>query len=141
MKHKKEITRWANCPDNTEVWYRACKNDWDKIKIPHWLINVEYIVDDKYAELRKALAEGKTILFRGKEVDNLNFDKELEDYSIQENFTPVLKRSIRVGRVICFTGPTKGIVIDDNCSGTYAVGDVIKNVVHYNNEFYWEDVK
>ncbi len=64
MTHEKEIQRWSTTPDGTGVWYRY-KNDtkWDKLNAAQvgwhdWCI---YIVDDEYAELRKAEADGKTI--------------------------------------------------------------------------------
>ncbi len=64
MTHEKEIQRWSTTPDGTGVWYRY-KNDtkWDKLNAAQvgwhdWCI---YIVDDEYAELRKARMDGKVI--------------------------------------------------------------------------------
>ena len=62
MTHAKEIKRWASCPDGTKVWYKNTStkktwhlNDW------YWNGTGTYIVDDEYAELRKAHADGKKI--------------------------------------------------------------------------------
>ena len=86
MKHKEEILRWDNCPDDTQVWSREinAQKGWGKVSAPFWSERKVYVVDDKYAELRKAQADGATILFLGEEIGNLNFDNELENYSIKE---------------------------------------------------------
>ena len=64
MKHKLEITRWANCPDNTDVWYRQSNDEyigWQLSKNPFWHPYCVYIVDDEWSEIRKAFIDGKTI--------------------------------------------------------------------------------
>lgn len=60
--HKDEIIRWAKCPNGTEIWHRH-KGDkkWLKTDEPNWYPTKIYIVDDEFAELRKAYADGKTI--------------------------------------------------------------------------------
>jgi len=141
MKHKDEIIRWANCPEGTEIWYREGRNEWDKVMATGWLPNVKYIVDDKYAELRKAQADGKTILYLGEEAYNLNFYKKLENYSIKEDFTPVLKRSIEGGRIVCFTSKTEAYYIDTKGLPGYKPGDRLTDLINYDNEHHWEDVK
>ena len=92
--------------------------------------------------LRKAQSDGATILFDGKEYRDLTFDGDIRRYSIEEKgFTPVLKRSLISGRIVCFMRPTKGIVIDDNGSVEYDVGEIVKNFVSYDNELHWGDVR
>ena len=143
MKHKEEIIRWANCPDDTGVWTRNinAKKEWIKLSIPFWSNNRVYVVDDEYAELRKAQADGESILFNGNRYNDLDFDSPLEYYSIEKKFIPILKKSIESGRVMCFIGLTKGVVIDDNGSVEYDVGEVVNNLVRYDNELHWEDVR
>ena len=141
MTHKDEIIRWANCPDDTKVWYRRAESMWDIVVTPLWLFDVDYIVDDKYAELRKAQADGKTILFLGEEADNLSFNNELENYSIKKDFAHVLKRSVHTGKIVCFISEIEGIVVDDNDWVEYDVGDKLENLVPYDNRDHWEDVK
>jgi hypothetical protein len=60
-KHKEEIIRWANSPEGTKVWVREEDMDeWFTTLHPSWYNGSKYIVDDEYAEVRKALAVGKT---------------------------------------------------------------------------------
>ena len=61
-KHKYEIIRWACSPSNTAVWYTIKEyGDWFKTSNPSWMEDGIYIVDDKWAELRKAQADGKQL--------------------------------------------------------------------------------
>ena len=58
-KHIDEMRRWADAPDGTKVWSKYSKND-------SWIINndppfwpiCDYVVDDEWAELRKAEIDG-----------------------------------------------------------------------------------
>ena len=68
MTHKKEIIRWASSHNNTQVWYKfkqpIAGND-DKWYLttycPSWRSDCHYVVDDEWAEIRKAVIDGKTI--------------------------------------------------------------------------------
>jgi len=60
-KHKDEICRWANSPDGTAVWYKYRGIDWTLTKNPHWSPDVNYVVYDEWAELRKAQIDGKQL--------------------------------------------------------------------------------
>jgi len=141
MKHEKEIIKWAKCKDGTGVWTRNRYNDWTLVNEPYWIPSLEYIIDDEYAELRKAQSDGATILFQGKELDSLKFDSALKKYSIKEEFTPVLKRSIHTGRVICFTSESEGILISTEGLVSLDVGDRLTDLTTCNNKEHWEDVK
>ncbi len=64
MTHSKEIKRWADSENNTKVWERDTTHTTWSISAPHnrfLYANYIYIIDDEYAELRKAYADGKTI--------------------------------------------------------------------------------
>ena len=63
MKHKNEIIRWANSSDGTKVWARGVGSDtsWKTVSCPGWFKSGIYIVDDEWAELRKAQADGKQL--------------------------------------------------------------------------------
>ncbi len=80
MTHKKEIERWANCPDGTKVWVRGNGDSkgwflFESIDVI-WNKNFIYIVDDEYAELRKAEADGKTIQMSNRDrTDWVDWDK------------------------------------------------------------------
>ncbi len=62
MKHKNEMIRWANSLDGTKVWNKPLgQKGWNCNDNPQWTITTIYIVDDGYAELRKAQLDGKSI--------------------------------------------------------------------------------
>jgi len=62
-KHKEAIQWFMDQPEGTEIW---CKYDkWYLTSTPSWSVTCEYIINDEYAEFRKAIAEGKTIQSRG----------------------------------------------------------------------------
>lgn len=59
MTHKDEICYWAEHPDDTPVWYRDIdKTKWETTTVPIWEPDAIYIVDNEWAELRKAQADG-----------------------------------------------------------------------------------
>lgn len=60
--HRDEIIRWANNRD-AKVWYRSNHEDgkWVLGKSVSWWQHSVYIVDDEWAELRKAQADGKLL--------------------------------------------------------------------------------
>jgi len=67
--HKDEIIRWANSPEGTMVWYKDFGH-WIITDNPSWDSGTLYIVDDEWAELRKAQADGKQLQrFSGTWVD------------------------------------------------------------------------
>ena len=64
MTHKDEIKYWAEHPDETKVWWRGIDDiDWMSSDKPLWTDRHIYIVDDQWAELRKAQADGKQLQF------------------------------------------------------------------------------
>jgi len=69
MKHSREIIRWAESPDGTKIWIKN-KNfkEWTLKYHAMWNPESTYIVDDEWAEIRKAFIDGKTI--------ELKFDEE-----------------------------------------------------------------
>ena len=69
MKHATEIKRWADMPEGTSVWTKDINGKWYKTASPVWHKNEIYIVDDEWAELRKAQVDGKQIEF------NISVDK------------------------------------------------------------------
>ena len=80
MKHKDEICYWADHPDGTKVWQFEEENvePWKLLCCtPEWFPHKKYIVDNEWAELRKAQADGKQ-LERFNEVTSLWKQKELD---------------------------------------------------------------
>ena len=64
MKHEDEICRWARMPVRTEVWFRNNhSNRWLSTSCPGWE-NDFYIIDDQWAELRKAQTDGKQLQYK-----------------------------------------------------------------------------
>lgn len=63
MTHKEEICYWAKQPDNTKVWCRYRGRDWELSSTPGWVADRKYIVDDAWAELRKAQTDGKQLQY------------------------------------------------------------------------------
>ena len=62
QKHKDEILRFANSKQDVCVWQKEfIEDEWKKYTNASWLRDTMYIVDDAYAEIRKAQADGKTI--------------------------------------------------------------------------------
>ena len=65
MKHKNEIKRWADCNEGTKVWHQHRSGmTWSLSTIPNWYEGCNYIVDDEWAELRKAQADGKQLQYK-----------------------------------------------------------------------------
>lgn len=61
-KHINEMKRWADAPDGTRVWFKDVDDlSWDTTLMPLWVESCIYIVDDEWAELRKAQADGKQL--------------------------------------------------------------------------------
>ncbi len=63
MTHRKEINRWAECPDGTNVWSKNASRGWflfEPVDIS-WLPSCEYVVDDEHAIYKKAQIDGRNI--------------------------------------------------------------------------------
>ena len=64
IQQLKEIERWTKAPSRTQVWYRSKKGGkWVKIDWPIWRGSLIYVIDDPFAELRKAQYDGKQLQF------------------------------------------------------------------------------
>jgi len=90
MKHEKEICYWAKQPDGTKVWRRANDKDseWKLNLFPKWYETSHYIVDDEWAELRKAQADGKQLqraaYLCGRNREWIDIEFVIEDTKITE---------------------------------------------------------
>lgn len=66
-RHKDEIFRWLNSPDDTKVWINKNQGRgwylYASKTINCWYDEHSYIVDDEWAELRKAQADCKQLEF------------------------------------------------------------------------------
>ena len=58
-KNRNEIIRWANAPKDTKVWHKY--DGWTRYANPSWGLRGEFVVDDDWAEVRKAKIDGKKI--------------------------------------------------------------------------------
>ena len=60
-EHEKEMIRFAEAPEGTLVWqFFEDSNKWILV-FPGWDKNNKYVVDDEWAELRKAQIDGKQL--------------------------------------------------------------------------------
>ena len=90
-----EFTRWIEA-GRPEVWqWFPLVNRWELVNKFSWLAiaNTIYIVDDRYAEIRKAYYNNKTIQFKSgggwydyniKDNANLAFDDAISMYRIKQ---------------------------------------------------------
>ena len=66
-RHKDEIIRWLNSAEGRRVWINKNQGRGWYLHIPStincWYDEHSYIVDDEWAELRKAQADGKQLEF------------------------------------------------------------------------------
>ena len=92
MTHEAEIKYWATHEDGTKVWYKTDENVWIDTSCPSWIPNMEYIVNNEWAKLRKAQADGKQLQRRvpnhfGRTIAERNEFTEWEDDTL-DIFTP-----------------------------------------------------
>jgi len=107
-KHKNEIIRWATS-DIERVWQKAyIEDEWTLTESPSWCDFYAYVVDDEYAEIKKAYIDGRTVQISLYEKGWCNmpsgvfneivwYDYPIEAYRIMpirtcEEVTDVLKR-------------------------------------------------
>ena len=64
-KHRKAIEWFYNQPKGAKVWFKgdADYDIWELTETPSWSLEYTYIINDEYAELRKAIADEKDIEF------------------------------------------------------------------------------
>ena len=63
MTHEDEIQYWGSHPDGTKVWSKE-GGEWELSEgAPAWLPEGQYIVDNDWAELRKAQADGEQLQY------------------------------------------------------------------------------
>lgn len=62
-KHWRELKRWAEAPNGTEMWHKTENEKWVLSLFISGSDDSEYIVDDEWAELRKAQADGKQLQY------------------------------------------------------------------------------
>ena len=131
--HRKEIIKLANADFGTKVWCQMPLNKtWDILNTPSWNPNCVYIVDNEYAELRKAEHDGAIIEARinhastnscsyGEEAPwNTNYsdyywecDIGVENFRIKSEFEyPLYRKSKETGNVVKFTSLQEGIVLE-----------------------------
>ena len=61
-KHASELIRWANAKEYTEVWYkRIGSKEWCRSRRVSWDSSSTYVIDDKWATIRKAIIDGKEV--------------------------------------------------------------------------------
>ena len=63
MTHENEIKYWSEHPDGTKVWCKSESTDGWVLIEPKWTGIGTYIVDNEWAELRKAQADGKQLQY------------------------------------------------------------------------------
>jgi len=84
-KHKKAIVWLYKQPKGTKIWFKRDENsEWKLVRYPTWNENYKYVINDEYAELRKAVANGKTIQYFNA-ADNIWIDKKIKNPNIDFN--------------------------------------------------------
>jgi len=61
LKYREIIDWFYTQPNGAKVWCKENNNTWFLTDDPKWFVHNKYVINDEYAELRKAIAEGKTI--------------------------------------------------------------------------------
>ena len=56
-----EVIRWFIDNSDKGVWFKGFMDEWELQTDPHFVEEYLYVQNDKYVELRKALADGKTV--------------------------------------------------------------------------------
>lgn len=82
--------RWISDPNDGDysytIWYEIGQEGWDIDKIFNYSLEydkVQIVIDDKYVEFRKALAEGKTVQYDV----SCNINKAWENLSLAHKFS------------------------------------------------------
>jgi len=88
-KHWEALAWWKDKPEGAEIWCKGSLNKWNLSAQPTWNIECEYVINDKYAEYKKAEIEGKQIQYRtynhfGDTVEECNHKTEWIDTTIKE---------------------------------------------------------
>ena len=152
--HEQEMIRFAKSEEGTAVWYRyKSGTKWDTLLKPVWSKPYIYILDNKYAELRKESVDtGRPIqrynmssLEWETPTHKLQFDVDLAFYRLEpeeEKFKyPIYKKSIVYGQVVKFTSEKEGVIIvaaGDRFSD-HEVGHKSNDWVPHTDAEVWED--
>lgn len=148
-KHWREIKRWVNS-NSSWVWRNKAKNcTWVKINDPSFLEEFEYVVDDEWAELRKAQIDGKQLQFndlagtgwidRVLDEEYMSFT-EPEDWRIKPEIEfPIYCRSKAYNLIVKFIGRKEGIVVMSD-GKPYQIGHTDNHLVPFDYAT-WEPVE
>jgi len=153
--HKEEMIRFAKSEEGTTIWYRRGTSDsWRLIKDPLWREDCVYVVNNKYAELRKkSIDEGRAIqmynLISSKwetPIFELEFNSDIKSYRLEpkeDKFKyPIYKKNKTTGFVVEFTSKAEGRIVldteDSRHTGHYVGHESDKWKEHTNTEV-WED--
>ena len=87
QKHKKAIQWFYEQPEGTEIWLKN-QHGWMLDSTPTWDLDVTYVINDEYAEFRKAIIDDKQIQAKYKlnSCDSITFDDELPFKDYDGNF-------------------------------------------------------
>ena len=55
--------RLADAPHGTKVWVKRSTGSWETQQSVGWFDNFTYVIDDGWAEIRKAMVDGKIVEF------------------------------------------------------------------------------
>ena len=79
--HVDEIKYWAEHPNRTKVWIKSSNDTSWKLSDSciAWFSSSKYIVDDEWAELRKAQADGKQLQCKYEDSNWINCTLTLEE--------------------------------------------------------------
>ena len=148
-KWHKEIKRWAESPDGTKVWGKCSKDGkwYTHDNPPFWPI-CDYIVDDQWAELRKAQIDGRQLQMKNAKGDwyDARLGYDVLDYTSPESWRikpevefPVYRRHKEKGCIAKFHSPdTYEIVISADKYGI--AGITVNTTESYDREDIWEEV-
>ena len=132
-KWHKEIELWAKADPGTTVWfYNKISRVWERIDDPAWFENDIYIVDDPWARLKMAQAEGKQlqVIFGATWKDKTLTYKDME-LNTPDNWRvkpevefPVYRRRTGHKIILRFSGENYGRIVMSSISSE--IGEIGK---------------
>ena len=86
--HSAEMHRLADAEAGTKVWYKQkILGAWKIVIQPRWKKDGYYIVNDEWADIRKAIVDGKTIEYKYSKSKWVDSTREVEELGSDARYT------------------------------------------------------
>jgi len=106
-KHREAIKWFYSQPEDAKIWckiydtsYPTYMQDWHLTDRPGWTLDGVYVINDEYAEIRKAIADGKEVLV--KDVTNCEWVKIRQTNPNDNFYEPVREYRIISGKDLIY---------------------------------------